>query len=140
MQRVLYLSESHIEEADAQLVVSQIVANAQINNARLGITGALIYTGEHFAQVLEGSPETIQMLMARIVADFRHQNVVVVDQSPIDGRRFPEWSLAYQGQSQFVSRHVTRLMNMTSQSEKRRASAWLTDLAHEFSLTETPSG
>ena len=52
MQRLLYVSESRIDEADAQSVVSQIVAHAQLKNAQLGLTGALIFTGEHFAQVL----------------------------------------------------------------------------------------
>ena len=133
MQRLLYVSECRIEKANTELEVARIVENSQVKNARLNITGALIFTGEHFAQVLEGSPEAIHMLMAYIFDDPRHGNVVVADKSPITLRRFPDWQMAYQGPSQFVSRHVARLMHATSQSEKRRAAEWITDLAHEFS-------
>lgn len=132
MQRLLYVSESRIKQTDAQSEVEKIVNYSQIKNAELGITGALIFTGEHFAQVLEGTPEAIHMLMAYIYTDSRHENVVVMDQSPITRRRFSSWQMAYQGPSQFVSRHVARLLHATSPSETLRAVEWITDLASEF--------
>ena len=135
MQRLLYVSDSRIEAADVQSAVLQIVVNAQVKNIELGITGALIFTGEHFAQVLEGPQEAIDTLMAYINADPRHGNLVVVDRSSITRRRFPDWQMAYQGPSPFVSRHVARLMHATSQSEQRRAAAdWVIELAREFAV------
>ena len=89
MQRLLYISESRIADADKQSAVSQIVEHAQINNARLGLTGALLFTGLYFAQVLEGPTEAIQTLMADIKTDTRHGKVVVVDESPTTERLFP---------------------------------------------------
>ncbi|WP_411290755.1 BLUF domain-containing protein [Sphingorhabdus sp.] len=132
MYRLLYVSESRIEEADAQSVVSRIVEHAQINNALSGLTGALIFTGQHFAQVLEGPREAIHTVMACIQTDKRHSNVVVVDETPITGRLLADWQMAYCGPSQFVSRHVTRLLHATSQSERQRATDWLTELARQF--------
>jgi hypothetical protein len=41
--------------------------------------------------------------------------------------------MAYFGPSQFVSRHVTRLLNDPSPSEYRRGADWLNDLLKEFS-------
>jgi hypothetical protein len=137
MQRLLYVSESRLAEADAQSMVSQIVAHAQINNALSGITGALIFTGQHFAQVLEGPEDAINTVMAYIHTDTRHGNIMVVDKSPITRRLFADWQMAYQGPSQFVSRHVTRLLHAISQSDRKRAAEWLTELAREF--TATPS-
>lgn len=133
MQRLLYISESRIAEADAKSVVSQIVERAQIKNARLGLTGALLFTDKYFVQVLEGSHEAIHTLMAYIHTDSRHGNITVVDKSTINDRLFPDWHMAYHGPSRFVSRRVERLLHATSQSEQRRASDWLTDLAWEFS-------
>ena len=135
MQRLLYISKSRIADADKQSAVSQTVEHAQINNARLGITGALLFTGLYFAQVLEGSSEAIQTLMADIKTDTRHGKVVVVDESPITERLFPDWQMAYQGPSQFVSRKVERLLHTTSPAERQRAAEWLTDLAREFTAT-----
>lgn len=132
MQRLLYVSESRIKEADAQAVVSQIVAHAQVKNARHGLTGALIFTGEHFAQVLEGCQEAIDTVMTYIMTDPRHGAVTIVDRSAVSARIFAQWQMAYQAPSQFVSRHVTRLLHATSQSEKQRAAEWLTELTREF--------
>lgn len=133
MQRLLYISESHIPETDAQTVVTQIVELAQIKNARLGLTGALLFTDKYFVQVLEGSQQAIQTLMVRLHTDPRHGNISVVDESPIKCRLFPDWHMAYHGPSRFVSRRVESLLHPTSQSEQRRAADWLTDLTSEFS-------
>jgi hypothetical protein len=134
MHRLLYVSESHIEQSHVQSTVANIVAHSQVKNKQLGVTGALLFTGKHFAQILEGSPEAIDMLMAYIYSDTRHGKIVVIDKSPITRRRFADWQMAYHGPSQFVSRHVAKLLHPSSRSEQRRAVEWITDLAHEFSV------
>jgi len=135
MQRLLYVSDSCIDKSDEESVVSKIVSHAQIKNAELSVTGALLFTGQHFAQIFEGPAESIHMLLAWSTADHRHRNVKVVDTTPINSRQFPDWQMAYQGPSQFVSRHVTKLLHASSPSEQRRAAEWLTELALEFSTT-----
>jgi Sensors of blue-light using FAD len=135
MQRLLYVSESNIEALSADRTVSEIIERAQVKNAQIHVTGALIFTGQHFAQVLEGSPESISMLMAYIYNDPRHTNIVVFDKSPITQRQFPDWTMAYHGPAPFVSRHIAKLREATSKPEQRRAADWLTDLAREFSST-----
>ena len=132
MQRLLYVSECRINEAEAETVVAQIVADAQKRNADLGVTGALIFTGTHFAQVLEGCKKAIDELMISIHNDTRHGTVSVVERSPITERQFSHWAMAYKGPSQFVSRHVTRLLYTTSETDQRQATGWLIELASEF--------
>ena len=138
MERLLYISESSLEPWEATPSVSQIVADAQVRNSEFEITGALLFTGTHFAQILEGPRGSFEQLMSSIQNDSRHRNIVIVDHSPIVARRFPDWKMAYRGPSQFVSRHVVRLLHSPSQSEQRRATEWLTELAHEFSTAGTP--
>lgn len=138
MERLLYISESRLAPSEAKASVSQIVADAQVRNSEFEMTGALLFTGTHFAQILEGPQGSIQQLMSSIQDDSRHRNIVIVDHSPIEARRFPDWKMAYQGPSEFVSRHVVRLLHSPSQSEHRRATEWLTELAHEFSTAGTP--
>ena len=137
MERLLYISESQIEPTNAQPVVTQIVSRSVHNNAQKEITGALLFTGTHFAQILEGTPRSIEQLMSVLIEDPRHQNVRIVERSPISSRKFPDWKMAYFGPSQFVSRHVLRLLNENTQSEQRRATEWLTELAHEFSIAKS---
>ena len=132
MERLLYVSQSKINEAEASSVVARIVATSIERNKEHNLTGALIFTGTHFAQVLEGSQKNLDDFMVKIKNNPSHGSMRVIDRSPITERQFGHWSMAYQGPSQFVSRHVTQLLQDTSQSERQRAAAWLTELAREF--------
>ena len=139
MHRLLYVSESTAEPSKKDLMIEQLVAQAQVKNAQINVTGALIFTGSHFAQVLEGPSETLHILMASINNDRRHTNVVLVDKFPVPSRLFPSWDMAYQGPNQFVSRHVTKLLDATSKSDRRRAGEWITELALGFSTYRASS-
>ena len=132
MERLLYVSKSKIEKAEAFAVVARIVMKSKEWNIDHNLTGALIFTGTHFAQVLEGSQQDIDDVMVIIKSDPRHEEVSVINRSPITERQFPTWAMAYQGPSQFVSRHVTRLLHATSGLEQQRATDWLIQIAHEF--------
>ena len=134
MERLLYVSESKIKEADVQAVVSHIVAKAEEYNVDLNLTGALIFTGTHFAQVLEGRQKDIDEVMVIIKNDSRHGPVWVMNRSPVTERLFPHWEMAYQGPSTYVSRHVIRLLHATSGFDQQRATDWLIQLAHEFMI------
>lgn len=138
MERLLYVSESKIKEADVDAGISRIVVNSKEWNLEHNLTGALIFTGTHFAQVLEGSQKDIDEVMDIIKNDLRHELVSVINRSPITERQFPHWAMAYKGPSQFVSRHVTRLLHATSGLEQQRATDWLIQLAHEFVIYKDP--
>jgi len=132
LSSLLYISRSKIPLPDAVAGVHDIVATALSRNPTLGITGALLFTGDHFAQVLEGDGGSIEILMADICRDPRHDKIAIVHQGRLAKRRFADWSLAYMGPSQFVSRHVTRLLNEPSPAQQRRAAGWLNELLWEF--------
>ena len=130
---LLYISESTFSSNDAETILNKIVATAHARNPGLGLTGALLFTGTYFAQVLEGDDAAIDRLIKSIIKDPRHEKLMIVERAPLTQRRFPDWSMAYFGPSQFVSRHVTRLLNEPSPAEQSRAAAWLTELFCEFS-------
>ena len=134
MERLLYISESRIDNMDAASFETEVVVAARIKNAILGRSGALLFTGTHFAQILEGPEASLDAMMHLLQADDRHENIIVIERSAIGIRRFADWQMAYFGPSQFVSRHVTRLLNGASASDQQRATEWLTELAHEFRL------
>lgn len=132
MHRLIYVSESKLSGIATDAEVSQMVGLAQKRNAELNVTGALMFTGTHFAQVLEGPQSAIEELMISISRDLRHSSILITDKSRITSRQFPTWQLAYQGPSQFVSFHLTRLLHPTPASEQKRATEWLIQLAIEF--------
>ena len=133
LETLLYISESKIQPDIAQSEIRRILADAHSFNPSVGITGALLFTGTHFVQVIEGEKVSIDALIASINRDPRHTNVNIVVRDPLTARRFPDWSMAYNGPSKYVSRHVTRLLNGPSALESNRAADWLAELLEQFS-------
>jgi len=129
---VLYVSTSTLGRAEADVEISAIVSTSIAHNREWGVTGALLFSGTHFAQVLEGSEGEVARLLTAIESDPRHRELRVVDHRPIATRRFPDWGLAYSGPSQFVSKHIARLLDTPRRSEQARAADWLRDLLLEF--------
>ncbi len=66
---------------------------AQRNNRQKDITGCLLYSGKHFAQILEGDPAALEELLARIIKDARHNSVVVAIDHEVGTRKFPDWAM-----------------------------------------------
>jgi len=74
------------------LVDIQVVSIAR--NTQFEITGLLISTLAHFAQVLEGPAKAVDSIMASIMLDPRHYDIVVVRRTQLLRRRFPHWRMA----------------------------------------------
>jgi len=129
---LLYVSRSALLPEAAPEAVKAIVATSRGRNPDACLTGALLFTGEHFAQVLEGSPAAVDDLMARVAKDPRHTEIIIIARKWITVRRFGDWSMAYSGPSQFVSRHVTRLLEDPRSPGQGRSAKWLKDLLWEF--------
>lgn len=62
-------------------------------NALEGITGLLIFNGTHFLQIVEGAPQAINDLLARLRDDPRHHGVEIRDERSIEKRFFGDWSM-----------------------------------------------
>ena len=75
--QLLYIS--HLASHCDFSVVKEIVDVARRSNPALGITGALLFDGERFCQLLEGGEPEVRALMRRIAADSRHTGVRVLD-------------------------------------------------------------
>jgi hypothetical protein len=86
--------------------VEAITRVARSRNAALALTGALISTDEHFAQVLEGPASAVDAVMASIFRDPRHWRVTVLEEADRGERRFPQSPLAYAGHSPLVALRI----------------------------------
>lgn len=138
LMSLLYVSRSTMPKNKTDAGIQNIIATARSYNREHGLTGALLFTGEHFAQVLEGTPTAVEALMKRLRRDPSHDQIVVVSHKPITERRFGEWSMAYSGPSQFVARHVTRLLTNPGAPNQERLAKWLQELLWEFSEGPSP--
>lgn len=62
-------------------------------NSLEGITGLLIFNGTHFLQIIEGTDNAIDDLVARLRRDPRHESIEIREERQIDERSFPDWSM-----------------------------------------------
>ena len=95
LRRVVYVSHSLPEEADMEATLASILDAARRNNAQAGVTGALLYSGRRFAQVLEGPPEAVETIFETIQCDPRHDNIAVLKVTSPPRRAFAGWSMAF---------------------------------------------
>jgi Sensors of blue-light using FAD len=128
---LLYVSKTLLEFPAGEAEVANIVATAVSRNATLGVTGALISTGTHFAQVLEGERAAVDELMASIGADPRHMRVKTI-RTTEEERRFGGWSMAYAGNAGFVDRHITPLFSPLPPGDTAHLALRLIALMDEF--------
>jgi hypothetical protein len=130
---LLYVSESCLSWPEDAAEVDDLVAVARRRNEQLSLTGALIYTRTHFAQVLEGDKAVIDTVMESIRVDPRHRNLVVVADEALEARYFPNWTMAYSGPSFYVDRQIRPLLSQaTDPARSRRAAAGLLAFMREY--------
>ncbi|HEY0147482.1 MAG TPA: BLUF domain-containing protein [Allosphingosinicella sp.] len=110
MKSLLYVSQSLLKLPDEEGELSRIIEVARQRNAELSVTGALVFTQESFAQVLEGPSAAVDTLMESIVRDPRHRHVKVVRELALAERLFAKWTMAYSGPSLYVERHIRPLL------------------------------
>jgi hypothetical protein len=73
--------------------LNNILSASRRNNARDGITGALICRADLYLQMLEGPRQAVTATFNRIMGDDRHLNVVLISCGDIKARLFPDWHM-----------------------------------------------
>ncbi|WP_275355551.1 BLUF domain-containing protein [Methylophilus sp. YYY-1] len=94
MKFVLYTSVLNQEHYDV-LVVPEIVKTARAANSRDGITGVLLFDGLNFTQYFEGEAASVDALLANILRDRRHKNIVMILSGDLPGRLYADWGMGY---------------------------------------------
>ncbi len=101
LYRLVYTSRNLMEggEEEQKAAIAGVLAVSKRNNARVGVTGALLFNRGSFAQVLEGSKAAVETTFERIQRDTRHSDVAVLQCEPVTARAFPNWSMGFIGDS-----------------------------------------
>ena len=93
MIQITYLSSATRTMSQADL--EDILRTARENNARLGITGMLLYGNKTFIQILEGEEGVVHELVKTIKRDPRHTNFQIVKEKPIEQHEYADWSMGF---------------------------------------------
>jgi hypothetical protein len=99
LYRLVYCSRNRIAGsfADTDQAVQDILSVSRRNNARLGVTGALMFNSGCFLQILEGVHDPLLDLFKHIERDNRHDEVSILTCEPVTERFFGNWSMAFVG-------------------------------------------
>lgn len=93
MHHIIYLSQATVPLAEEELAA--LLDVARVNNHRRNITGAMIYSGGQFLQLLEGDEADLADLYSTLLQDGRHMALIKLADKPIAHRSFTGWSMAF---------------------------------------------
>ena len=95
MYYLIYSSRSTTDWEDSEL--DALLKISVKNNAKVNITGLLIFVRDRFVQMLEGDEEQVLALYEKISEDPRHNhvNILLSGNHFEEQRLFPDWSMAY---------------------------------------------
>ena len=93
MISLIYVSSATEKFSHAELLT--LLETSRRNNARLNVTGMLLYKDGNFMQVIEGEEGQIERLHAKISGDPRHNGLLTLLKRPIEQRQFSDWSMGF---------------------------------------------
>jgi len=122
LYQLSYISKNSIggDKKALQLQIKSILASSSTNNVELGITGALLYSGGYFCQVIEGEAEHIEVLFESIQLDSRHAEVTVLNFEKVSERSFSEWSMAFVGIEDSLRFDITGLKDAKGKGKMKQ--------------------
>lgn len=91
--RLVYVSTAIEKFSEVQL--QQILSVSRENNAKLDVTGVLLYDDGNILQVLEGEKNTLRRLYGKITQDHRHYGCIILQDTPSETRSFENWSMGF---------------------------------------------
>ncbi len=118
--QIAYISDNASDSSPEQLslMMEDIQLASKRKNTEDNISGALMFNQQCFAQILEGESEVIEATFERIQSDPRHHNVQVLDFGPIEQRSFPEWAMAFVGETKENSSQFSQLSLIHAKSSE----------------------
>lgn len=99
LYHLAYISRSLLEGTNQVIEweLESILDAALRNNPGMGLTGALLYSGGYFCQVLEGPEDSVRQLFSKICLDERHHEVNTLFFEQVPERQFGMWAMAFAG-------------------------------------------
>lgn len=91
--RLVY--ESLASESLTESDVLDILRKSQVRNNQDRISGLLLFSQGRFLQFIEGPPDAVHGLYARIAADTRHRELRILSETSGTQLLMPTWAMAY---------------------------------------------
>jgi hypothetical protein len=92
--RLIYRSKNRIPPENQKAELGILFSEARSKNKRLNVTGALLTSGDMFAQTLEGDEKVVRTLFDTIERDGRHEHISILYEGYVPERAFSRWVMA----------------------------------------------
>jgi hypothetical protein len=79
----------------SQVDLTKLLVNARTRNTTVGVSGVLLHQAGSFLQVLEGEPDAVEAIYARVAKDPRHRSVLMLLRQSVVERNFNDWSMGF---------------------------------------------
>lgn len=126
MLRLLYVSRSRIARNESDSQLADIIATGSSRNLVTSVTGALIFTGASFAQILEGPDAGVEEIMGSILIDPRHTDIQIIFRTPINQLTFAGWGLVSVDRHADTERQIHQIRSARAESAFDKAVSALT--------------
>lgn len=121
MHNLIYASSATYLFSDAELL--EILTKSRLNNAKLDVTGLLLYHEGSILQILEGEKTVLASLYNKILYDPRHKGLIKMIDSEIPERNFKEWSMGFQSLSKEDWSQLDGYLNLKNLAQLRNMMA-----------------
>jgi hypothetical protein len=137
-----YRSRNLIEDIhlDSLGEMTNLLEVARSRNAKLGVTGALIFNEGIFAQILEGDEAAVREIFKSIQNDRRHSEIKVFPTQEYEHRRFEAWSMAFVGPSPRARDYYARFSLLNGFEWTEASVGALVDLLLDLIALERAAG
>ena len=138
MHRLVYYSRNRHAHTPEHMAatIEQILSASRRNNAKVDVTGALMFNAGCFAQVLEGPKAAVENTFERIQQDERHGDVSVLSFGPVAERAFDRWSMGFVGASALGAQVYGNVADESGYDPSRMTSDALFATLHRLVLEE----
>jgi hypothetical protein len=138
LSRLVYYSRNRVTESPEALrgAIASILAASRTNNARVGVTGALMFNSGCFAQVLEGPGCAVEAVFERIQQDERHSDVSLLAFEATEWRTFDSWSMGFVGASIDDAARYGSIVRNSGYDPSRMTGEVLFETLHRLALEE----
>ncbi|MGN6817471.1 MAG: BLUF domain-containing protein [Sphingomonas sp.] len=109
MRQIIYRSTSTADTRRAVDEIPGILRQAVARNGVDGITGLLYTQDDAFLQAIEGPPESMTDLLARLYRDDRHRELQILVDRPVEHREFGDWTMIHRDRRESIDAFDDRL-------------------------------
>ena len=131
---LIYVSKATARMQEREL--ETLLSKSRDSNARLDITGLLLYDGfGTFIQVIEGQEIAINSLFQKIERDARHRHIHTLGRHHVTSRSFPDWRMGFRYINDSQKAHLdgySDILNSSADSKKASSLQGITSFAEKL--------